>query len=346
MHRQLRIGINGFGRIGRRICRLALENPGFTVVAINDLADPKQNQHLLQYDSVHGTFSSHVELQDNVLKVRNTTIPLLQKKDPATLPWGEYDCDVVLECTGAFTSYDKASQHKKGGAKRIIVSAPVKDSADVLPTFVVGVNHASYAGQDIVSNASCTTNCLAPVVSVLHETFGIERGLMTTVHSYTNDQRVLDLTHSDYRRMRAAALNLIPTSTGAAKAVGLVIPALQGKLTGISVRVPTPNVSLVDFVADLRSDASVDIVNAALEKAAGGPLRNILSYTRLPMVSSDFNGNLASSVVDALATQVVDDRMVKVLAWYDNETGFSARMLDLASYITLGKLALAAPTSP
>ena len=333
--KKTRIGINGFGRIGRVTMRLLAERPEFEVVAINDLTPTEQNAHLLKYDSVHGVFSHSVSSTKDTLSVDGKEIRVFNRKDPAEIPWEELNVDIVIESTGIFTGFDGASKHLNAGAKKVIVSAPCKDEQKI-KTLVYGINHESFnpSTDTIVSNASCTTNCLAPVVKVLHENFGIERGLMTTVHSYTNDQRILDLGHSDYRRMRAGALNMIPTTTGAAKAVGLVIPELKGKLTGLAVRVPTPNVSLVDFVADVKKPTTVEQVNAAFEAAAkNGPLKGVLQAVKAPLVSSDFNGTSWSSSVDMESTMVVDGTMVKVLSWYDNETGFSTRMLDLASFI-------------
>ena len=333
--KKIRVGINGFGRIGRVTMRLLWERPDFELVAINDLTPPAQNVHLLKYDSVHGPWNHSVELVADGLKVDGRVVKVYSQRDPVEIPWGNLGVDIVFECTGIFTNREGASKHLKAGAKRVIVSAPVKDPAEIR-TFVVGINHEDYdpAKDQIVSNASCTTNCLAPVVKVLNDTFRVERGLMTTIHSYTNDQRILDLGHSDFRRMRAGALNMIPTSTGAAKAVTLVIPELKGKLTGTSVRVPTPNVSLVDFVADLEKPATIEEVNDAFVKASqSGPLKGILQATKEPLVSSDFNGSHASSTVDLLSTMVIDNTMVKVLSWYDNETGFSCRMIDLAAWM-------------
>lgn len=329
--KKLKVGINGFGRIGRVTLRLLLERQDIEVVAVNDLTAPEANAHLLQYDSVHGTLKQQVSYKDNTLHVGDHAIALLNQKDPAEIPWNKYGVELVIESTGVFTSYEGATKHLKGGAKRVIVSAPAKD--EKIRTFVLGVNQDQYdpSKDVVVSNGSCTTNCLAPLVKVLQERFGIERGLMTTIHSYTNDQRVLDLGHSDPRRMRAAALNMIPTTTGAAKAVTLVIPELKGKLTGISVRVPTPNVSLVDFVCDVKKATTVEEVNQALLSASKeGPLKGILQAVSAQLVSSDFNGSRYSSSVDLPSTMVMDGTMVKVLSWYDNETGFSQRMIDLA----------------
>lgn len=333
--KKIRVGINGFGRIGRVTARLLTADSNFELVGINDLTPPAQNVHLLKYDSVHGPWDQQVSYDNGTMKIGAQSVKIFNQRDPVEIPWKDLGVDIVFESTGIFTNHEGASKHLKAGAKRVIVSAPVKDG-DAIRTLVVGINHETYdpAKDLIVSNASCTTNCLAPVVKVLNDKFKVQRGLMTTIHSYTNDQRILDLGHSDYRRMRAAALNMIPTSTGAAKAVTLVIPELKGKLTGMSVRVPTPNVSLVDFVADLGRTVTVEEVNEAfVAAAASGPLKGILSAVKEELVSSDFNGSQFSSSVDLPATMVTDGSMVKVLSWYDNETGFSRRMLDLASWI-------------
>lgn len=333
--KKIRVGINGFGRIGRVTMRLLTERPEFEVVAINDLTPTEQNAHLLKYDSVHGPWTHDVKVETGSLKIDDHTIKVFAQRDPVEIPWGTLGVDIVFECTGIFTGYDGASKHLKAGAKKVIISAPCKDN-DKIRTFVYGINHETYnpAQDQIVSNASCTTNCLAPVVKVLNDNFKVVRGLMTTVHSYTNDQRILDLGHSDYRRMRAAAINMIPSTTGAAKAVTLVIPELKGKLTGIAVRVPTPNVSLVDLTADLGRNVTVEEVNNAFIAASeNGPLKGILKAVKEELVSSDFNGNPASSSVDLHSTLVADGSMVKVFSWYDNETGFSSRMLDLAQWI-------------
>lgn len=334
--KKTRIAINGFGRIGRVTTRLLMDRPEFELVAINDLTPTDQAAHLLKYDSVHGVWGKSVQADKESFEINGQKVQVFAMRDPAELPWAKLGIDLVIESTGVFTDHAGSSKHLKAGAKKVIVSAPCKDN-DKIRTFVVGINHETYnPTQDhIVSNASCTTNCLAPVVKVLHDNFKVQRGLMTTVHSYTNDQRVLDLVHSDYRRMRAAALNMIPTSTGAAKAVTLVIPELKGKLTGTAVRVPTPNVSLVDFVADLGKTVTVEEVNEAFVRAAQtGPLKNILNAVKEELVSSDFNGTHWSSSVDLQSTLVIDGSMVKVLSWYDNETGFSCRMLDLARWMT------------
>jgi glyceraldehyde 3-phosphate dehydrogenase len=333
--KKTRIGINGFGRIGRVTLRLAYDTDEFEVAAINDLTPLAQSAHLLKYDSVHGPWKHEVGAGKECLTINRNEIKVFSRRDPAEIPWKEMGVDIVIESTGIFTSFEPASKHLKAGAKKVVISAPCKD-ADRIRTFVYGINHETYDPRvdHIISNASCTTNCLAPVVKVLHDNFSIQRGLMTTIHSYTNDQRVLDLGHEDFRRMRAAALNMIPTSTGAAKAVGLVIPEIKGKLTGLAVRVPTPNVSLVDFVADLAKSTSVEEVNATFVKvAASAPLKGILQAIKAPLVSSDFNGCDYSSSVDLDSTMVVDGTMVKILSWYDNETGFSRRMLDLARWM-------------
>ncbi len=327
-----RIGINGFGRIGRCILRAGWKNPDLEFVGINDLTDAATLAHLLKYDSVHGTFNAKVQAVDDAIVVGDKKIRVLSVRDPAELPWKKLRADVVFECTGLFRDKEKAEAHRKAGAKKVIISAPAKGE-DL--TVVMGVNDDKYNPKKhhILSNASCTTNCLAPVAKVLNDTFGIEKGLMTTIHSYTNDQRILDLPHKDLRRARAAAESMIPTTTGAAKAVGLVLPELQGKLDGMSIRVPTPNVSVVDLVAVLKKGTTVEKVNQALKKAASGKMKGILSFCEEPLVSIDFNGNNHSSIVDASLTTVMDGNLVKVISWYDNETGFSHRMLDLTRLI-------------
>ncbi len=334
--KKTRVGINGFGRIGRITTRLMMERPDLELVAINDLTPTEQNAQLLKFDSVHGRLKEDVKAGKESMQIGSKDIKVFSKKDPAEIPWKDLGVDIVFESTGIFTGFDGASKHLAAGAKKVIISAPCKDD-DKIRTFVYGINHESYNAKEnhIVSNASCTTNCLAPVVKVLHDNFKVQRGLMTTIHSYTNDQRILDLGHSDVRRMRAAALNMIPTSTGAAKAVTLVIPELKGKLTGTSVRVPTPNVSLVDFVGDLGKSVTVEEVNNAFIRASeSGPLKGVLSAVKMQLVSSDYNGDRHSSSIDLDCTMVVDGTMVKVLSWYDNETGFSSRMLDLAGFIS------------
>ncbi len=330
-----RIAINGFGRIGRCVLR-ALQNSShnFDVVAINDLTDAQTLGHLLKYDSVHGTFDAKVEVGESSLTVNGDKIDILANPDPSKLPWGDLNVDIVFECSGRFTDGDAARQHITAGAKRVIISAPGKGNVDA--TLAMGVNHTSYDPEKhfVVSNASCTTNCLAPVAKVLNDTFGIEYGLMTTVHSATNDQRILDLPHKDLRRARAAFESMIPTTTGAAKAVGLVLPELKGKLNGFAVRVPTKNVSMVDLTVQVGKDVTAEEVNAALTKEANGALKGVLDVTTEPLVSIDFNGNPASSTVDAGMTTVMSNRMVKVLAWYDNEWGYSNRVIDLAIHMS------------
>jgi glyceraldehyde 3-phosphate dehydrogenase len=325
----IRVGINGFGRIGRNVFRACLDETALEFVAVNDITDARTLAHLLRYDSVHGTLAREVRAEDGALVVGGRRVAVLAERDPGKLPWKRLGVELVLECSGLFTAREQAAKHLEAGARKVLISAPAK-GADL--TICYGVNHGAYdpAKHHVVSNASCTTNCLAPVVKVLHETFGVRRGLMTTVHSYTNDQRILDLPHEDLRRARAAALSMIPTSTGAARAIGLVIPELNGKLDGMAVRVPTPNVSLVDLTAELARPAKEAEINAAMEAAATGPLRGILHYCDVPLVSADFNGTPYSSIFDAALTRVIDGTLCKVLAWYDNEWGFSNRMRDVA----------------
>jgi glyceraldehyde 3-phosphate dehydrogenase len=322
-----KIGINGFGRIGRCILRAGYRNPDLEFVGINDLTDPGTLAHLLKYDSVHGVLDAEVAAKDNAIVVDGKEIRIMSERNPADLPWADLGVEIVLECTGLFRDKEKASSHIKAGAKKVIISAPAKGE-DI--TVVLGVNHDKYdpASHHVVSNASCTTNCLAPVATVLNAAFGLERGLMTTNHSYTNDQRILDLPHKDLRRARAAALSMIPTTTGAAKAVGLVLPELAGKLDGMSIRVPTPNVSVVDLVAMLKKSVTVEEVNQAIKAAADGPMKGILHASDDPLVSIDYNGSTTSSNVDLGITSVMEGNMVKVLSWYDNESGFSNRMVD------------------
>ena len=324
----IQVGINGFGRIGRNLLRAALGDPEINFVAVNDLTDPKTLAHLLKYDSVHGRFEGEVEAGDGEIVVNGKAIKVLSERDPANLPWEELGVEVVIESTGIFTKRPGAEKHLKAGAKKVIISAPATDE-DI--TIVLGVNDDKYdpAKHHIISNASCTTNCLAPVAKVLHEKFKINHGLMTTTHAYTNDQKILDLPHSDLRRARAAAVSMIPTSTGAAKAVSLVLPELKGRLDGMAIRVPTQDVSVVDLVAEVDSEVTAEEVNTALREAAEGPLKGILEYTEEPLVSVDFLGTPASSTVDALSTKVIGTKMVKVLSWYDNEWGFSCRMVDM-----------------
>lgn len=327
----LQLAINGFGRIGRLVFREAMKHEEFEVVAVNDLTDAKQLAHLLKYDSVHGVYDADVQAEEDAFIVNGKRIQVLSEKDPAKLPWGELGVDVVLECTGRWRSMEEVSKHIEAGAKKAILSAPAKGD---MPTYVMGVNHEDYdPAQDVISNASCTTNCLAPLAKVLDEKFGIKRGMMTTIHSYTNDQRILDFPHSDPRRARAGAVSMIPTTTGAAIAVSKVLPQLKGKLDGFSMRVPTPNVSCVDLVVELDKDVTTDSINAALKEASEGELKGILAYNELPLVSIDYNGNPASSTIDGLSTMVMEGRMAKVVSWYDNEIGYSTRLMDLALYI-------------
>nr|NNM89324.1 type I glyceraldehyde-3-phosphate dehydrogenase [Bacilli bacterium] len=329
-----KIGINGFGRIGRNVFRAAFNRKDLEIIAVNDLTDAQTLAMLLQYDSVQGEFEYEVVADGNDLVVDGRRIKVFAERDPGNLPWASIGVEIVVESTGLFTDKEKCEVHiAKGGAKKVIISAPAKNE-DI--TIVMGVNHEKYDATQhhVISNASCTTNCLAPIAKVIHEEFGIVHGLMTTVHSYTNDQRILDLPHKDLRRARAAALSMIPTTTGAAKAVSLVLPELKGKLNGFSMRVPTPNVSVVDLVAELAKPATVEEVNAALKKASEeGSLKGFLAYCEKPLVSKDFNGNPHSSIVDALSTMAIDNTMVKVVSWYDNEWGYSNRVVDLASYI-------------
>jgi glyceraldehyde 3-phosphate dehydrogenase len=329
----IRVGINGFGRIGRNFLRASLDHSTMEFVAINDITDAKTLAHLLKYDSVGGILDADVQVKDQTLIVNGKAIKVLAERDPAKLPWKDLSVDVVVESTGLFTDRDKATKHLEAGAPRVIISAPAKDP-DL--TVVLGVNEKDYepTKHKIISNASCTTNCMAPVAKVLLENFGIRRGLMTTIHAYTNDQRILDLPHSDLRRARAAAVSMIPTTTGAATAVALVLPQLKGKLDGLAIRVPTPNVSVVDFVAEVERDTSKAEVNETLRKAADSTLHGILAYSEEPLVSIDFNKNPHSSIVDASLTNVIDKRMVKVIAWYDNEWGYSCRVRDLIEFLS------------
>jgi glyceraldehyde 3-phosphate dehydrogenase len=328
----VKVGINGFGRIGRNVFRAALNNNNVEIVAINDLTDANMLAHLLKYDTVHGTLQEDVTVDGQYLVVGGRKVKVIAERDPAQLGWGDLGVEVVVESTGRFTKREDAAKHLEAGAKKVIISAPASNE-DI--TVVMGVNEGQYDANNhhVISNASCTTNCLAPFAKVLNDTFGIKRGMMTTIHSYTNDQQILDLPHKDYRRARAAAENLIPTSTGAAKAVALVLPELKGKLNGMAIRVPTPNVSIVDLVAELEKDVTVEEINTALKTAAEGPLKGILAYSELPLVSSDYNGATVSSTIDALSTMVLEGNMVKVLSWYDNEVGYSNRVVDLIDYI-------------
>jgi len=328
-----KVAINGFGRIGRLTLRAALDKGSdLEFVALNDLVDARTLAHLFKWDSVHGPYPGEVEAKGNSLIIDGREIQVVSEKDPAKLPWKQMQVDIVVESTGLFRKKEQAALHLEAGAKKVIITAPAKGD---VPTFVIGVNETSYdpSTHHIVSNASCTTNCLAPMAKVLMDNFGIKRGLMTTIHSYTNDQMLLDGPHRDLRRARAAALSLVPTTTGAAEAVGKVIPELNGKLTGIAIRVPTPDVSLVDLVAELEKDVTVEEVNAAFKEAAEGKLKDILVYCEEPLVSCDFITNPASSIFDADSTRVIQKRMVKVLGWYDNEWGYSCRVVDLAEYM-------------
>jgi len=330
----VKVAINGFGRIGRNAFKAALDKYPNEIefVAINDLTDPATLAHLLEFDSCFGRFNGTVEAKEDSLVVNGKEIKILAERDPANLPWKEMDVDVVIESTGLFTSKDKAVKHIEAGAKKVIITAPAKNE-DI--TIVMGVNEDQYdpANHHIISNASCTTNCLAPFAKVIHKKFGIKRGLMTTVHSYTNDQRILDLPHKDLRRARAAALSIIPTTTGAAKAVALVLPELKGKLNGFAMRVPTPTVSVVDLVAELETSTTAEEINAVLKEAAEGPMKGILGYEDRPLVSIDFKGDPRSSIVDGLSTMVMEGNMVKIVSWYDNEWGYSNRVADLVNYI-------------
>ena len=328
----IRVAINGFGRIGRCVLRSAWQDPNIEFVHINDLTSDATLAHLLKYDSVHGRFAESVDVVEGGLQIGDSFVHTSATRDPAALPWADRNIDVVLECTGFFLTEEGAGKHLQAGAKRVIVSAPGK--SDSIKTIVVGVNdHELRPEHKIVSNASCTTNCLAPLAKVLDEVFGIESGLMTTVHAYTGNQNILDAPHKDLRRGRAAAMSMIPTTTGAAKAVGKVLPQLNGKLNGMAIRVPTPNVSLVDLVFTAKSDVSVEAINNALIEAANGPLKGVLGCTNDPVVSVDLVGNPNSSTIDLGTTQIMGDRMAKVLSWYDNEWGFSSRMVDLAKKV-------------
>jgi len=329
-----KVAINGFGRIGRLVLRTLLERhkKDLSVVAINELADLKTNAHLFRYDTTYGGYQGSVEVGDNTMRVDGRNIAVLNQKEPARLPWKQLGVEIVIESTGVFTDAAQLKAHLEAGAKKVIVTAPATHE-DI--TVVLGVNENNYnpRSHHIISNASCTTNCLAPVAKVLHDSFGIERGLMTTTHAYTNDQRILDLAHKDLRRARAAAMNIVPTSTGAAKAIGLVMPELKGKLHGLSLRVPTATVSVVDLVVDLKKTVSVEDLNGAFKKAADGKMNGFLVYCDEPLVSSDFRGNPASSIVDGLSTVVIEGKMAKILSWYDNEWGYSCRVGDLAKLI-------------
>ena len=329
----VKVGINGFGRIGRNAFKAYIEkNPDFEVVAINDITSPETLAHLLKYDSCFGRFDGTVEAKEGAIVVNGKEIKIIAERDPAQLPWKEMGVEVVLESTGLFTKKEGAEKHLAAGAKKVIISAPATDE-DI--TIVMGVNEDKYdpAVHNIISNASCTTNCLAPFAKVLDAEFGIEKGLMTTIHSYTNDQRILDLPHKDLRRARAAALSMIPTTTGAAKAVALVLPQLKGNLNGMAMRVPTPSVSVVDLVCELKKETTKEEINAALKKAAEGEMKGVLGYCDEPLVSIDFKADSNSSIVDALSTMVIDGKMAKVVSWYDNEWGYSNRVIDLIEYV-------------
>ena len=328
----VRVGINGFGRIGRNILRAALPDKDLDIVAVNDITDAKTLAHLLKYDSILGNLSHEVRVEGDTILVDGRKVKVLSTKDPAALPWKDLGVEYAIESTGLFTDADKAKVHLSGGAKKVIISAPAKGE-DL--TIVMGVNHDKYdaSKHHVVSNASCTTNCLAPLAKVLHDSFGIVRGQMTTIHSYTNDQKILDLPHKDLRRARAAALSMIPTSTGAAKAIYLAIPELKGRLDGVAIRVPTPNVSVVDLTVELKAEATAETINAALSRAADGPLKGVLEVSTEELVSIDFRGNPASSIVDAPLTRVIQGNLAKVFAWYDNEWGFSSRMCDLIHFM-------------
>ena len=328
----IKVAINGFGRIGRNILRASLGNKDIDFVAVNDLTDTKTLAHLLKYDSILGNLDHDISHTENTIKVNNDEFKVFSEKDPAKIAWEDVGAEVVIEATGKFTDREKAAAHLRGSVKKVIITAPAKNE-DI--TIVLGVNEKAYdpAKHHVISNASCTTNCLAPVAMVIHENFGIKKAQMTTIHSYTNDQVILDFPHKDLRRARAAALSMIPTSTGAAKAVSLVLPELKGKFDGIAVRVPTPNVSLVDVVMELEKDTTTEEVNAAFKAAAEGKLKGILRFETAPLVSSDFKGNPHSSIVDADYTKVIGGNMLKVLSWYDNEWGYSCRVIDLIKYL-------------
>ena len=324
----VKVGINGFGRIGRLVFRAALKDSDIEFVAVNDITDAKTLAHLLKYDSIHGVLPEDVKVESDGFSVAGRKVKVLAERDPANLPWAKLGVQVVLECTGLFRDKEKAGKHITAGARKVLISAPAKQHDG---TFVKGVNFDQYdsSKHNVVSIGSCTTNCLAPVAKVLHDTFGIKRGFMTTIHSYTNDQRILDLPHKDLRRARAAAMSMIPTTTGAAKAIAEVIPEMKGRLDGCAVRVPTPDGSLVDLVAELEKKATKEDINAAMKKAADGPMKGVLQYTEDPIVSCDVVHNPHSSVFDALSTMVIQDSLVKVFSWYDNEWGFSNRMVDM-----------------
>jgi len=328
----IKVGINGFGRIGRITTRFLMENKDVEIVAINDLTDAPTLAHLLKYDSVHGTYDKEVVAMDGAIKIGGKIVKVLAEKDPSKLPWKQLGVDIVIESTGKFKDKAAVMNHINSGAKKVLYSAPLKD-ADV--TVVIGVNHETYdpSKHQIISNASCTTNCLAPVAKVLHDNFKIKSGFMTTIHSYTNDQKILDFPHSDLRRARAAALSMIPTTTGAAKALGLVIPELKGKMDGYSMRVPTPNVSVVDVCINVEKATTKEEVNAIMKKASETTMKGIMDYSDVPLVSIDYNGNLASATFDSALTNVIDGTLVKVIAWYDNEAGYSKRLAELTEFV-------------
>ena len=328
----IKVGINGFGRIGRNVLRASLKGGDIDFVAVNDITDTNTLAHLLKYDSVLGNLNADIKAGDKSISVNGDEFQVFTERDPGKIDWASVGAEIVVESTGLFTKRDDAAKHLHDSVKKVIITAPAK-SEDV--TIVLGVNEKAYDPKQhhVISNASCTTNCLGPIAKVLHESFTIRKGLMNTIHSYTNDQRLLDLPHSDLRRARAAALSIIPTTTGAAKAIGLVLPELKGKLDGISLRVPTPNVSIVDFVAEIDKNTTREEVNAAMKKAADGPLRGILQYSEEPLVSVDFRGNSHSSILDAPYTSVIEGNMVKLLSWYDNEWGYSCRVVDLIKYV-------------
>ncbi len=329
----VKVAINGFGRIGRNAFKIALEKgEGWEIVAINDLTDPATLAHLLKYDSLYGKFDGEISVAENAIVVNGKEIKIFAEKDPEQLPWGELGVDIVIEATGIFRSKDKAMKHINAGAKKVIITAPAKKE-DI--TIVMGVNEGAYdpANHHVISNASCTTNCLAPFAKIIDEKYGIKKGLMTTIHAYTNDQRILDLPHEDLRRARAAAQSIIPTTTGAAEAVALVLPQLKGKLSGMAMRVPTPTVSVVDLVVELGKPATAEEINNALKAAAEGGLKGVLKYSDEPLVSTDYRQDPHSSIIDGLSTSVIGDTMAKIVAWYDNEWGYSARVVDLVSYV-------------
>jgi len=330
---KLRVAINGFGRIGREVFRINLEKDYFDIIAINDLTDAETLAHLLKYDSNYGALENEIKAEGEDIIIDGKGYKVLTERDPEKLPWTEMGIDLVIEATGVFCHREGAQKHINAGAKKVLISAPAKDQIDA--TIVMGVNEEIYEPENhhIISNASCTTNCLAPVAKVLHQEFGIKRGLMTTIHSYTNDQQILDLPHKDLRRARAAGLSMIPTTTGAAKAVGLVLPELEGKLNGISIRVPTPTVSLVDLTVELEKSTSIEEVNQKFKSAAAGSMKGILGFSEKPLVSVDYKGNPLSAVIDGLSTEVMEGNMVKVLSWYDNEWGYSSRVVDLVKML-------------